>query len=97
MEFWPAKVELRGFNREKKIKTGDGDARGGEKAVLEDEQYKQASDRCLVILGCSSFRKIHSKINTGPNDLKLVLLDLSCDVLHLKNMNTHATVLCFYV
>ena len=53
MEFWPAKVELRGFNREKKIKTGDGDARGGEKAVLEDEQYKQASNRCLVILVCS--------------------------------------------
>ena len=54
MEFWPAKVELRGFNREKKIKTGDGDARGGEKAVLEDEQYKQASidayNTCVFII-----------------------------------------------
>ena len=41
--------------------------------------------------------KIHSKINKSPNDHKLILLDLSCDALHLKNMNTHATVLCFYL
>ena len=34
-------------------------------------------------------------MNIGPNDLKLVSLDLSCDALHLKNMNTHATILYF--
>ena len=44
---------------------------------------------------CSEFCEIYNKINIGPNDLKLVLLDLSCDALHLKNMNTHATVCVF--
>ena len=33
---------------------------------------------------CSWFCEIGSKINIDPNDLKLFLLDLSCDVLHLK-------------
>jgi len=58
----------------------------------------QASKQgCLVVLVCLWFCKIHNKINIGPNDLKLVLLDLSCDTLHLKNMNTHATIMCFYL
>ena len=65
--------------------------------IEEDKQYKLASKGCLVILVCSRFCEIHSKINIGPNDLKFILLDLSCDALHLKNMNTHAIVLCFYL
>ena len=59
--------------------------------------YKLASNECLVILVCSWFCEIHSKINISSNDLKLVLLDLACDALHLKNMNTHAIILCFYL
>jgi len=57
----------------------------------------EASKGCLVILVCSRFFENHSKINIRSNDLKLVLLDLSYDALHLKNMNAHATILCFYL
>jgi len=57
----------------------------------------EASKGCLVILACSRFFENHSKINVPSNDLKLVLLDLSYDALHLKNMNAHATILCFYL
>ena len=59
----------------------------GEDCQEDDGQYKLASKGCLVILVCSWFCEIHSKINIGPNNFKLILLDLSCDALHLKNMN----------
>ena len=54
------------------------------KQEREDEQYKLARNECLVILMCSLFCEIYSKINIGPNNLKFVLLGLSCDTLHLK-------------
>ena len=67
------------------------------KQEREDEQYKLARNECLVILMCSLFCEIYNKINIGPNNLKLILLDLSCDTLYLKNMNSHAIVMWFYL
>ena len=51
-----------------------------------NEQNGDGGDKLAKLI------KIHSKINKSPNDLILILLDLSCDPLHFKNMNTHARV-----